>query len=159
MLIAVARPQAQVHAVDINPKALHFAQTNATVAGLKNMECCHSDILSGLSGNFDLIVANPPYMKDTQRRAYRHGGDALGADLSVRILRESLDRLTPGGSLVLYTGVAMVGEHDPFSRPCRPISTMRHWHGRTASWTRMSSAKSCLKRATRTWTVSQRSNW
>ncbi|KPW09617.1 Uncharacterized protein ALO42_04287, partial [Pseudomonas syringae pv. atrofaciens] len=99
MLIAVARPQAQVHAVDINPKALHFAQTNATVAGLKNMECCHSDILSGLSGNFDLIVANPPYMKDTQRRAYRHGGDALGADLSVRILRESLDRLTPGGSL------------------------------------------------------------
>jgi methylase of polypeptide subunit release factors len=114
LLIARARPDAQVHAVDINPRALHFAQANATVAGLENLECCHSDILAGLTGSFDLIVANPPYMKDTRRRAYRHGGDALGADLSVRILRESLDRLTPGGSLVLYTGVAMVGEHDPF---------------------------------------------
>ncbi|KPC31505.1 Uncharacterized protein ABJ99_2875 [Pseudomonas syringae pv. cilantro] len=114
LLIAVARPDAQVYAVDINPKALHFAETNAAVAGLHNVECCPSDILSGVTDNFDLIVANPPYMKDSKRRAYRHGGDALGADLSVRILRESLDRLTPGGSLVLYTGVAMVGEHDPF---------------------------------------------
>ncbi|WP_163010194.1 methyltransferase, partial [Pseudomonas viridiflava] len=76
LLIAVARPDAQVYAVDINPKALHFAQANAVVAGLQNMECCHSDILSGLTGNFDLIVANPPYMKDAKRRAYRHGGDA-----------------------------------------------------------------------------------
>ncbi|KTB98284.1 methyltransferase [Pseudomonas syringae] len=119
LLIAVARPDAQVYAVDINPKALHFAQANAVVAGLHNMQCCHSDILSGLTGNFDLIVANPPYMKDAKRRAYRHGGDALGADLSVRILRESLDRLTRGGSLVLYTGVAMVGEHDPFFEAVR----------------------------------------
>ncbi|KPY85822.1 class I SAM-dependent methyltransferase [Pseudomonas syringae pv. tagetis] len=119
MLVAVARPQAQVHAVDINPKALHFAQTNAMIAGLENMECCHSDILSGLTGNFDLIVANPPYMKDAKRRAYRHGGDALGADLSVRIVREALDRLAQGGSLVLYTGVAMVGEHDPFFEAVR----------------------------------------
>ncbi|MCD5995447.1 class I SAM-dependent methyltransferase [Pseudomonas sp. CDFA 602] len=114
MLVAKARPQAQVYAVDINPRALHFAQVNATCAGLDNMDCRHSDILANVEGSFDLIVANPPYMKDNQRRAYRHGGDALGADLSVRIVHESLDRLTPGGSLVLYTGVAMVGERDPF---------------------------------------------
>ncbi|SHN29905.1 HemK family putative methylases [Pseudomonas asturiensis] len=114
LLIAHARPSAQVHAVDINPKALHFAHTNAAVAGLENLECSHSDVLTGMTGSFDLIVANPPYMKDTQKRAYRHGGDSLGADLSVRIVRESIDRLTPGGSLVLYTGVAMTGERDPF---------------------------------------------
>ncbi|WP_122222430.1 class I SAM-dependent methyltransferase [Pseudomonas syringae group genomosp. 3] len=114
LLIGVARPDAHVYAVDINPKALHFAETNAAVADLRNVQCCQSDILSGVTGNFDLIVANPPYMKDSKRRAYRHGGDALGADLSVRILRESVDRLTPGGSLVLYTGVAMIGDHDPF---------------------------------------------
>ncbi|RRV09045.1 class I SAM-dependent methyltransferase [Pseudomonas sp. v388] len=114
MLIARARPEAQVYAVDINPKALHFAQINGVVARLDNLECRHSDILSGVDGQFDLIVANPPYMKDSRRRAYRHGGDALGADLSVRILREALPRLAPGGSLVLYTGVAMVDEQDPF---------------------------------------------
>ena len=114
MLIARARPEAQVYAVDINPKALHFAQVNSAVAGLANLECRYSNILSDVDGLFDLIIANPPYMKDPRRRAYRHGGDALGADLSVRILQESLPRLTPGGSLLLYTGVAMVGEDDPF---------------------------------------------
>jgi methylase of polypeptide subunit release factors len=114
MLIARARPEAQVFAVDINPKALHFAHVNSEVAGLDNLECCYSNILSGVKDAFDLIIANPPYMKDSRRRAYRHGGDALGADLSVRIVRESMQRLAPGGSLVLYTGVAMVGESDPF---------------------------------------------
>jgi methylase of polypeptide subunit release factors len=114
MLIARARPEAHVYAVDINPRALHFAQVNAAVAALDNLECRHSNILNGVDGAFDLIVANPPYMKDSRRRAYRHGGDALGADLSVRIVRESIQRLAPGGSLVLYTGVAMVGEDDPF---------------------------------------------
>ena len=114
LLVARARPEAEVFAVDINPKALHFAQVNSRVAGVDNLECRYSNILGGVEGAFDLIVANPPYMKDSRRRAYRHGGDALGADLSVKIVRESMQRLAPGGSLVLYTGVAMVGEHDPF---------------------------------------------
>ena len=114
LLIARARPEAEVKAVDINPKALHFARVNAAVASLDNLECCQSNILNDLDGEFDLIIANPPYMKDPGRRTYRHGGDALGADLSVRIVSESLKRLAPGGSLVLYTGVAMVGENDPF---------------------------------------------
>ncbi|WP_122440323.1 methyltransferase [Pseudomonas viridiflava] len=114
LLIAHARPEAQVHAVDINPRALHFAQVNAAIAGIGNLTCNQSDILTGLTDSFDLIVANPPYMKDTQKRAYRHGGDSLGADLSVRIVHESIDRLAPGGSLLLYTGVAMTGERDPF---------------------------------------------
>ncbi|MCF5709707.1 methyltransferase [Pseudomonas syringae] len=121
LLIAHARREAQVHAVDINPKALHFAQINADVAGLENLTCSQSDILTGLTDSFDLIVANPPYMKDTQKRAYRHGGDSLGADLSVRIVRESVDRLTPGGSLLLYTGVAMTGERDPFFEAVKEV--------------------------------------
>ncbi|WP_426138969.1 methyltransferase [Pseudomonas sp. DWP3-1-2] len=114
LVIARAHPHAQVFAVDINPKALHFARVNAEVAGCQNVECLESDILQGVQGDLDLIVANPPYMKDARQRAYRHGGDALGADLSVRIVRESLPRLAVGGALVLYTGVAMVGGDDPF---------------------------------------------
>ena len=48
------------------------------------------------------------------RRAYRHGGGALGAQLSLRIVEQALYRLAPGGSLVLYTGVAMIDGIDPF---------------------------------------------
>ncbi|HEX8594596.1 MAG TPA: class I SAM-dependent methyltransferase [Pseudomonas sp.] len=114
LVIASAHPHAQVLAVDINPKALHFARVNAEVAGRDNVECLESDILQGVQGQLDLIVANPPYMKDARHRAYRHGGDALGADLSVRILRESLPRLSAGGALVLYTGVAILEGVDPF---------------------------------------------
>lgn len=119
MLIAAARLQAQVFAVDINPKALSFAQANAAIAGLENVICQTSNVLNDVAGSFDLIVANPPYMRDSKRRAYRHGGDALGADLSVRIVAEALGRLSPGGSLLLYTGVAIVEGRDPFLESVR----------------------------------------
>lgn len=114
LLIARAFPDAEVLAVDINPKALGFTRINAQLAGLENVEALHSNVLNDVKGEFDLIVANPPYMKDSKQRAYRHGGDALGADLSVRIVRESVKRLSAGGTLVLYTGVAIVDGEDPF---------------------------------------------
>jgi methylase of polypeptide subunit release factors len=114
LLIAKACPEARVFAVDINPKALAFTGINAQLAGLDNIEALHSNVLIDVDGEFDLIVANPPYMKDSKQRAYRHGGDALGADLSVRIVRESVERLSMGGTLVLYTGVAIVQGADPF---------------------------------------------
>lgn len=114
MLIAQAHPQAKVIVVDINLKALMFTRINAELAGLNNLICRTSNVLNELEGRFDLIVANPPYMKDSKQRAYRHGGDALGADLSVRIVYESVERLSVGGSLVLYTGVAIVDGQDPF---------------------------------------------
>lgn len=114
LLIARANPEAQVFAVDINPKALDFTRINAELAGLDNVTCHGSNVLNDVQGHFDLIVANPPYMKDAKQRAYRHGGEALGADLSVRIAHESIERLSVGGSLLLYTGVAIVNGQDPF---------------------------------------------
>ncbi|MGF6110320.1 methyltransferase [Pseudomonas frederiksbergensis] len=132
MLIARAHPQAEVLAVDINPKALDFTRINAELAGLNNVACHASNVLNDVEGRFDLIVANPPYMKDSRQRAYRHGGDALGADLSVRIVRESIERLSMGGSLVLYTGVAIVDGQDPFLAAVKETldSAALDWHYR-----------------------------
>jgi methylase of polypeptide subunit release factors len=67
-----------------------------------------------VDGEFDLIVANPPYLVDASERAYRHGGGPLGADLSLKIVDAALERLAPEGSLLLYTGVAMLDGRDPF---------------------------------------------
>ncbi|EPJ97131.1 class I SAM-dependent methyltransferase [Pseudomonas sp. CFII68] len=114
IVIARARREAQVLAVDINPLALRLSAVNAALAEVGNVEIARSDVLQDVPGNFDLIVANPPYMADPSERAYRHGGGALGAELSLRIVEQALPRLTPGGSLVLYTGVAMVDGRDPF---------------------------------------------
>ncbi|QBX42258.1 class I SAM-dependent methyltransferase [Pseudomonas fluorescens] len=114
ILIARARRESQVLAVDINPAALRLTAINAALAEVANVEVQASDVLQGTEGNFDLIVANPPYMADPAGRAYRHGGGSLGAGLSLRIVEQALNRLAPGGSLLLYTGVAMVDGRDPF---------------------------------------------
>ncbi len=114
--IAKAAPQAEVVLVDVNDAALRLARLNARAAGATGALACRSDLLSALDGPFDLIVSNPPYLNDPLGRAYRHGGGALGEGLSVRILDASLDRLAPGGTLILYTGVAIVNGRDPFLR-------------------------------------------
>lgn len=121
ILIARARREASVLAVDINPTALRYTAVNAALAGVENVSAWHSDILQGTSGAFDLIVANPPYMQDPQQRAYRHGGDRLGAQLSLRILEQALERLTVGGSLVLYTGAPSVAGEDLFLQHARVL--------------------------------------
>jgi methylase of polypeptide subunit release factors len=114
IVIARARREAEVLAVDINPAALRLTAVNAALAEVANVSVEASDVLQDVDGTFDLIVANPPYMADPAERAYRHGGGALGAQLSVRIVEQALNRLTTGGSLVLYTGVAMIDGCDPF---------------------------------------------
>ena len=121
LVVARARSDAEVLAVDINPRALRLTAVNAELAGLANVTAYHSDVLGSVEGTFDLIVANPPYMNDDRQRAYRHGGGALGEQLSVRIAGEAVGRLALGGSLVLYTGVAIVAGEDPFLAAVTPL--------------------------------------
>ncbi|PKG95152.1 SAM-dependent methyltransferase [Pseudomonas sp. Choline-3u-10] len=116
ILTALARPQAEVLAVDINPAALRMTRINAALAEADNLKAHHSDLLNDIDGQFDLILANPPYLVDPDERAYRHGGGPLGAGLSLAIFDSALARLAPCGTLLLYTGVAMKGNQDPFRR-------------------------------------------
>ena len=91
----------------------------------RELEVRRSDVLASVEGEFDLIVANPPYMKDEQGRTYRDGGGAHGEALSIRIAQEALTRLAPGGTLLLYTGVAISAAHgrpiDPFFTAVAPL--------------------------------------
>ncbi|WP_144173227.1 class I SAM-dependent methyltransferase [Pseudomonas sp. Kh13] len=112
LLIARAAQHAQVSAVDINPMALRYTAINAALAGVSNVSVEPSDLLHGITGRFDLIVANPPYMLDRNARTYRHGGGTLGAELSLRIVEQARERLGRGGTLLLYTGVAIVEGRD-----------------------------------------------
>ncbi len=114
ILVAKRVPQAEVVLVDINPAALRTAGINARLAGVENVHPVRSDMLSSVEGAFDLIVSNPPFMVDAGGRAYRHGGGPLGAGLSLRVVEAAAERLAPGGSLVLFTGSAIVEGHDGF---------------------------------------------
>lgn len=116
ILAAQRWPDAAVLGLDINPEALRLARVNAALAGIgPRLELRRSDLLQGVAGDFDLILSNPPYLVDPDQRAYRHGGGPLGAGLTLRILEAALERLTPGGRLLLYSGAAMQDNRDPLA--------------------------------------------
>lgn len=119
--LASRLPGAEVWGTDLSQNALLFMAANAELAGLSHVHRQESDVLNALDGTFDLITANPPYMADVSNRAYRDGGDELGASLSVRIAKEAIDRLALGGTLLLYTGTAIVGGRDTFHAALEPL--------------------------------------
>ncbi|WP_433201213.1 methyltransferase [Dactylosporangium sp. CS-047395] len=111
--LAKRLPGAEVVAVDINPRALRYTHINSAIAGTANVRPVHSDLLDGVAGDFHLIVSNPPFMIDPDGRAYRDGGGRHGHDLPLRILDTAIERLAPGGSLVLLAGTGISAGHDP----------------------------------------------
>jgi precorrin-6B methylase 2 len=121
--IAIARrwPEAHVLAVDLNEKALTLTAVNADLAGAHRVRTVHSDGLASVDGDFDLIVAHPPYLLDPCGRALRHGGGLQGETGCVEMVRAAIGRLAPGGRLLLYTGVAMVGGGDPLLARLAPL--------------------------------------
>jgi release factor glutamine methyltransferase len=102
---------ASVQLLDVNENALRFARANCELNGVR-ARVAQSDILSAAEGTIDLVIANPPYLADELGRSYRDGGGVLGTGLSVRIVRDALERLRPGGRLLLYTATPVIGgEH------------------------------------------------
>ena len=105
------RPDAQVSAVDASHAALAVAQANATRLNL-GVQFAHGDWLQGVTGRFDTIVSNPPYIAatDPHLAALRHeplqalasGADGLEDIRS--IVAQAPAHLHPGGWLLLEHG-------------------------------------------------------
>lgn len=104
-------PGARLTLADVNPLALRLARINARHAGLE-VETVQSDGLAEVEGPFDLAVANPPFIVDPAGRTYRDGGDMHGARLSLQWALAAARRVEPGGSVLLYTGSAIVSGRD-----------------------------------------------
>jgi methylase of polypeptide subunit release factors len=102
---------ARITLVDINPAALRLASVNARHAGV-NVELVEGEGIEAVSGPIDLAIANPPFIMDEGGRTYRDGGDLHGARLSLDWTLAAARRLEPGGRMLLYTGVAIVGGKD-----------------------------------------------
>lgn len=62
-------PKSQVFALDISKEALETASTNAKLNGVK-INFINEDILKlkTLSENFDVIVSNPPYVRELEKK-------------------------------------------------------------------------------------------
>ena len=67
--LSLAKAQSTWHvlASDISPDALALAQQNATKNAVANVGFTRSDVFSNVSGNYDIIVSNPPYIADFEK--------------------------------------------------------------------------------------------
>lgn len=112
---AIAKPETTIFN-DINPRALSLAKINAQVAGTSSQlafaEC--ESIARIEAPSADLIIANPPYIIDAARRAYRDGGSMYGAEISLNWAKAAAERLERGGAFLLYTGSAIIAGEDRF---------------------------------------------
>lgn len=102
---------ARVIMTDVNRQALALAAINARHAGC-DIEPRHGRNLAGWADGVDIALANPPYIIDAARRAYRDGGGPLGAGISIEMTQAGIGSLKPGGRFILYTGSAIVSGRD-----------------------------------------------
>jgi release factor glutamine methyltransferase len=73
--IATERPACHITATDISVDALWVAQTNAQKLGINNISFIKSDWYSAIQDSFDLIISNPPYIRDGDK--HLNQGDVL----------------------------------------------------------------------------------
>lgn len=121
----MAHADIEVILSDINPKALRYTRVNAALNQVPNARVVHSDVFDQINDAGNLIISNPPYLVDAAGRLYRHGGGEFGFELSLRIVEAGIDRLRPGGRLVLYTGTPVIDGIDKFHEALRPLLIAR----------------------------------
>jgi methylase of polypeptide subunit release factors len=93
-----ARHADRVIATDVNDRALGFTSLNASLNGLRNIECRRGNLFEPVGDEqFDLITCNAPYVVSPERRwLYRDGG-LRGDELSAEVLRGAAAHLVDGG--------------------------------------------------------------
>ncbi|MET3842687.1 release factor glutamine methyltransferase [Bradyrhizobium sp. OAE829] len=115
-------PNAHGFGTDISPAALQTADTNAASAGLSDRTTFIAcDYASGLTGSFDLIVSNPPYIRSLDIaglaidvREYDPlaalDGGADGLDAYRALIPQAAPLLAPGAALVVEAGEGQSGQ-------------------------------------------------
>ena len=113
--LAYHYPDAEVDAVDISLDALEVAAINVQQYGLEDrINLIHSDLFTGLEKQYDLIVANPPYVDaesvEELPAEYLHepelalGSGDDGLDATRQILEQALEHLNEHGVLLVEIG-------------------------------------------------------
>ena len=126
--IAEAFSDIEVVATDISPDAIDVARLNTKAHGLEQqVEIIESDLFENVSGVFDLIITNPPYVPDKIMldlpKEYLHephmalAAGEKGLDFISRILHDAPPFLTDNGIVIIEAGVASENMEKGFNMP------------------------------------------
>jgi len=120
--IAGERPAATIVATDISAEAIEIAGRNAARHHVTDrIAFRRADLLAGIAGPFDAIVANPPYVLDRTAAALQPEvrdhepavalfGGADGLDLVTRLVADAPSRLRRGSLLAFEFGCGQDAE-------------------------------------------------
>ena len=131
--IAHERRDCRIVASDLSIAALDVARANAVRHGVnQRIEFVETSYLDSVNGTFDLIVANPPYVKDGDApalsRDVRHEPSValFGGTDGLRdvggVLQTARDRLVSGGSFLMEFGY---GQEEAVSQLVAAIPQLR----------------------------------
>jgi release factor glutamine methyltransferase len=114
LAISVARPDAEVHAVEIDAGALEWARRNIADHGdrvvLHAADVRDPDLLADLAGRVELVVCNPPYVPEGTAvppevadwdPAVAVFGGSEGLDVIRAVVARASALLRPGGALAI----------------------------------------------------------
>lgn len=128
LTLAAERPGWHVTLADVSPEALSLARENAGKLEISNASFVESDLFSAIEGSFDGIVANLPYVPESDRatmaREVLHDpalalfSGADGLDLIRRFVPQAFEHLNPGGWLVLEIGHDQASQVAGFLHAC-----------------------------------------
>tara|TARA_Y100000310_G_scaffold340046_1_gene434582 strand:- start:201 stop:1418 length:1218 start_codon:yes stop_codon:yes gene_type:complete len=95
------KPVREVVAVDINPQAVRELQQKVREKGFKKIIVRESDLFSAVTGKFDTIIFNPPYLPQDKGIVDQtlYGGKH-GWELSAKFLSEVSKYLIPDGKIL-----------------------------------------------------------
>lgn len=94
--------------IDISRAAVACARENAAKNGIKNCKFLVSDFFSDISGKFNYILFNPPYLptkkserlKNKDENAAYDGGNG-GLSVFLRFCKEAYEHLAPKGKVAV----------------------------------------------------------
>jgi release factor glutamine methyltransferase len=146
IVVALAKhlPRATFAATDVSAEALEVARANAERHGVADrITFFHGDLLADAAGPWDVIVSNPPYVREDEFPALprdvrdHEPREALvsgptGVEVVERLAAAAAAALVPGGWLVVEIGPAVAAAAEAALAACpalEPAATLKDLAG------------------------------
>ncbi len=136
--IKKACPSLSVTAVDVSVDALSLAKENAERNGV-DVRFIESDMFSAVSGEFDTLVSNPPYVSEQEMKGLSKEvksepknalfGGVVGLDFYRIIATKGVEHVKAGGKIYLEVGATQAQKVKELLQNCIKVEIIKDLDG------------------------------